>query len=96
MESNNNSTIEEARLIGYPLAIKNKQIKKALNQSEKSVCKILAKGKTGTGFLCLIPHPVLITNNHILDEESIKEGKEIEISFNNEKIFKTIKIDKNR
>ena len=44
---------------------------------------------TGTGFLCKIPFPnqfkllpVLITNNHILNIDDIKNNKIINISFN--------------
>ena len=47
---------------------------------KKYVCKIYQTEKTGTGFMCKIPYqnqllPVLITNNHILNEEKIKIGK---------------------
>jgi hypothetical protein len=56
---------------------------------EKCVCKIyLGNGKigTGTGFFCEIPFhnkflPVLITNNHILDENDTKTGKIIKLSI---------------
>ena len=72
-----------------------------LNQMKNCVCKIHIKGTKGTGFFTKIPYKndllkVLITNNHILDEECIKDGKNISISLNNETIFKNIKIDSDR
>ena len=72
------------------------QIMKLINQQQKSLCKIKTKKTTSSGFLCCIPDPVLITSNNVLDEEEIKTGNKIIISFNDEKIFKEIIIDKNR
>ena len=72
-------------------------------QKKKSLCKIEFKtGDFANGFLCKIPgiqNPVLITNNHVLNEARIEPGKEIKIYFtgeNFEKIRKTIKIDRTR
>ena len=75
-----------------------------INDQLKSVCKIVKDNEqTGTGFLCKIPFPdefnllpVLITCYHVLGEEDIKEGKKINITFNNDEINKTIIIDKER
>ena len=39
---------------------------------------------------------LLITNNHVLNEQDIIPGNTINISLNNGKIFKKIKIDTNR
>ena len=66
-----------------------------------SVCRILRAGNCGTGFFCELPYkskllPFLITNNHILDYEYIKNNKKIKISLINNKEQKTIKINKNR
>ena len=65
-----------------------------------SVCRIYNKSK-GTGFFTKIPYknkllPVLITNNHIIDENDIKANKNITIYINNDKIMKPIKLDNNR
>ena len=73
--------------------LKNKQIKVLINQQEKSLCKVNTKKSTNNGFLCCIPDPVLITTNK---EENIKLGATITIYFNDGKISKKIKIDKNR
>ena len=69
----------------------------------QNVCKIETKRGKGTGFLCYIPFPdkihllpVLITNNHILNEEDISIGKKINFSINNEEKFYEIIIDDSR
>ena len=68
---------------------------------KKCVCKIYINGTTGTGFFTKIPFNnqflnVLITNNHILGENEIKNNKTITISLNDEKEQKSIKIDDKR
>jgi V8-like Glu-specific endopeptidase len=67
---------------------------------KNSVCKIKCKVGHGTGFFCLIPYPsklkpfpLLITNNHVLDEEDIENNQIIEFSINNDSIKKKIVID---
>ena len=72
-----------------------------MEQMDKNICKIKCKcGEYGTGFFCLIPFPdklnllpVLITNNHILEENDITQGKIIEFSISNDKYFFRIVID---
>ena len=71
----------------------------------KSLCKIILNEKNGykhgSGFCCLIPLrnkntkiPVLITNNHVLNEEHLKIGNKILLKYgNNNEYF--LKIDKN-
>ena len=60
-----------------------------LNQMKNSVCKIFRKdGAIATGFFCVIPYKnktmnVLLTNNHVIDEEYILGNNVIEISINN-------------
>ena len=78
-----------------------------LSQMENCICKIYINGKKGTGFFSKIPFPdkhnllhVLITNNHILNENDIANNKTIKlIMYNkekNENIEKEIKIDESR
>ena len=82
--------------------ITKKDSKKIINQMENIICKIYKNdGKKYTGFLCNIISnniiiPVLITNNNILDEQYIKENKEIKITINDDKEERIIKIDNNR
>jgi len=56
-------------------------------------------GMKGTGFFCLIPFqnknlPVMITNNHVLNEETLKKEQYIPIELNNLNI--RIQINDNR
>ena len=79
----------------------NKQL---IIKGKNATCKIFAKdekgnGITGTGFFCKIPYfnttkIVLFTNNHILNEESIKLGNEIKIAYQNK--IKMIEITNER
>ena len=90
---------KEKKIIGHSKALTMTQYKKILKQQENSLCQITTKTSTANGFLCKIPYPVLITNNHVLNEDQIKSEKEIKICFtdiNSKKHFKTIKIDETR
>ena len=85
-----------------PIPVSLENTEKIINQMKKCVCQIHKEGQ-GTGFLCKIPFPdashllpVLMTNNHVLNSDDIKEDKIITISFNNKQIIKTIKIDNTR
>ena len=76
-------------------------MEKIIEQMKKTVCKIVKKnGEKGTGFFCRIPFPykdyiipALITNNHVLNENDIENGKSIEITFNDDKETKNILIN---
>ena len=102
---------KEQIIIGSTEIIPRRKNKQIDDQLEKAICRIKIyfeeknemKIKLGTGFLCKIPYPdefsllpVLITNNHIIDEKVYNENKEIEISFNDEKITKKLKTDSQR
>jgi len=73
-----------------------------LFQMKNCLCKILGNdGKKGTGFFCKIPYlnkllPVLITNNHILDENNISKDKKIELTLNDDKKVLVINLDNSR
>ena len=76
----------------YPKPVSIEATEKILNQMKNSICKIILEdGKEGTGFFCKIPEgnkydllPVLITNNHLIDELELKKDKnKIKVSFNN-------------
>ena len=95
---------EEVELKKAAKSLNKSQMKKATFQMENCVCKIeLDNGKIGTGFFCLIPFPnksnpltVLITCNHVLDEQNILEGSKINFSLNDENIQKSITISNSR
>ena len=77
---------------------------KVLFQMRNCICKIYKNNdneKSGTGFFCKIPFGpkiinVLITNNHIINEEDIKNDKIIKISLGDKQECKNIKLDSDR
>ena len=78
-------------------------MKYIIKQMETCMCKIISNNSYGTGFFCLIPFPdyenslpVLITNNHVLEEKDIEEGKKIQFTLKNDKFNYTIFINNNR
>ena len=80
------------------------QLNQVIFQMENCICKIkLDNGSIGTGFFCLIPFPnksnpltVLITCNHVLNENNLAEGAKINFSLNDDKIEKSITISNSR
>ena len=75
---------------------------KISNQMKNSICKIFEnKDVKGTGFFCYIPFEnnklsVLVTNNHIIDDEYIKRNKNIHIAMNDDTIEKDIILDESK
>ena len=80
-----------------PIPVSIEGTKKILSQMEKCNCIIYPEnGKKGTGFICKIPFlgdylPVLITNNHVLNENDIENNKIIKLIINED--VKNIIID---
>lgn len=104
MENNN----QEALIKFQPIPVDLDGTQLILNQMENCICKIFKdngeKG-AGTGFFCKIPFPdknhllpVLITNNHIINENEIKNIKIIKLKMHNKgkEIEKKIIMDKPR
>ena len=80
-----------------PDPISYKGTQNILDQMNNCVCRIYNNGN-GTGFFTKIPFkskllPVLITNNHIINENDIKNNKMITLYLNNDKIEMLFKID---
>ena len=93
--------IKEKHISGSLEPVSIKSTETILYQMKKCVCEIYIQGTKGTGYFTKIPYnndllSVLITNNHVLGEEEIKDGKTISISLNNEEEYKNIKIDSSR
>jgi len=100
--------IEEVLIEDQPTPVDLEGTKLILSQMENCICKIVKDdGQKGTGFFSTIPFPdeknllkVLITNNHVLNENDIKNNKIIKfIMYNKEKnieVEKQIIIDNNR
>ena len=89
--------INEKRINDYPDTVSLEGTEEILKQMKKSICKIFIGEKCGTGFFCKISFgnnflPVLITNNYIIDEITLKEEK-ILLAINNEKEYKEILLD---
>ena len=86
----------------YPFEVSLESAEKIINQMKKCVCKIYKKNISGTGFFCKIRNPInkkyiylLITNNHIYDNNDIIQNDSIQISLknkNNQTYMKTIDI----
>ena len=88
----------------YPTIVSLDKSKKIIKQIEECICKIyMNEGGNGTGFFCYITDisnnnkiPVMITNNHIIDENDFKNNNTIKISFNNDKKYQDIILDSKR
>ena len=71
------------------ISVSLEKTKTILYQMENCICKIYKNNEViGTGFLCKIPFnnnllKVLITNNHILNENDIENNKIIDINIYN-------------
>ena len=80
---------------GYPKPVTIEGTMKILEQLKNCICKIENKNGKGTGFFCSISEKikVLITSNHLVDEEIIKEDKEIKVSINDDKEHKIIELE---
>ena len=71
---------EECFLVGYPNIIPYDCCQKIIEQMKHGICKIIIGEERGTGFFCKIPFqvkenilPVLITNNHIIDDKLLND-----------------------
>ena len=88
--------MKEKEIAGYPKAISLKGTEEIIKQMKTKICKIFKdNGQKGTGFFCKVPYPnennllpVLITNNHIINE--LEMNKTIALSINND--FKELKL----
>ena len=85
---------KEKAIDGYPKPVTIEGTIKILEQLKNCICKIENKNGKGTGFFCSISEKikVLITNNHIINEEIIKENEKIQVSINDDKEYKIIEL----
>ena len=93
--------IKEKLLKEKPTTISYESSVEILNQMNKKICKIkMEDGAQGTGFFCKIHFPneenllpVLITNNHIISQQSLsKENEIISLMIRNEQKVKIINL----
>ena len=93
---------KEKMIEEYPRPITIEGTKIILNQLENCICKIFnPNGEKGTGFFCIINYknniiPVMMTNNHVINEDYIKMNNYISIGINDNKEIKKIKLNDNR
>ena len=92
---------KEKRLKFYPLPITLAKSSAIIEQMKTSICKIITKNGKCTGFFCSIPYqnaalPVLITNNHIINEPMLRENRALNITVNEDKGAKKIKLFRNK
>ena len=79
----------EKKLRDYPRPIFIEENDLITQQMKTTICKVSTEtGDKGTGFFCKIPLPhkvlkVFVTNNHLIDENYLKNEKEIYVSINN-------------
>ena len=75
---------DEKEIRNYPKIISFECTEKILEQMKNKICNIkLTDGSVGTGFFCKIPFPtkdkllpVLVTNNHLINEKIFENEKE--------------------
>jgi len=86
--------IEKEKLLNkYPLPVTIEKTEIILKQMRESICKIKNKNGDGTGFFCKrLDKKLLITNNHVINEEIIKDKKIINVKLDDNKIMKDLKI----
>ena len=83
--SEKESYIDEIKTHLQPKSIHIEEARTIISQLENCICLIYPKkGGTGTGFFCRIPFHddslnILVTNNHVLDEEEIKNNGSIDL-----------------
>ena len=87
----NNDYINESLIVGHGNPISFIDLRKLDYKNEKSMCKIEYNGKKGSGFfykqniskIKYYNKLFLMTNNHILDSNFIKNYNELTIVYNN-------------
>jgi len=94
--------INEKELRNYPKIISYESTENILEQMRNKICYIkLIDGSCGTGFFCKIPFPsvdkllpVLVTNNHLIDEKILENKNEsIIIKLKNSNKYKNISLN---
>ena len=99
-----NCCLQEEGLDDVVEGIDIKNFDSIKKQSQKCLCQIiLNNNEIGTGFFCLIPFPqktnlfqVLMTNNHVLGENDIINGKSVKFTINNDEKEINILVDNSR
>ena len=107
MEASNQNIKLECKPKNGVDSLEGEQLNDISFQMKNSICKIEVdkpKKIVGTGFFCIIPSSVdrltsftvLITCNHVLDDNNLAQGSEIKFTLDNENIKKSIVINNSR
>ena len=99
--------LPQKQLYNLPKSIPIEKLEYIIKQTKRCICKIILRneGNIGhaTGFFCAFPFPdivnrlpVLITNNHVLNENDIAINKKISFTLNNDVKHYSIIIEKSR
>ena len=93
-----NEYINEIEINNYPKPVNIEGTSKILVQMKNCICKIYTNNAKGTGFFCKINnnYSVLITNNHVINNNYISNNKILNITIEDDKIERNIRIDDNR
>ena len=88
--------IDEGKITGAIDPISLKKAEKITEQMKTCICQVYGK-ETRTGFFCKIRYegkdiPVLMTNYHIINDDFLKDTRELKISINDGKIIDFINI----
>ena len=95
-------TTKEKKLSDYSVPVSLEASEKIIEQMKTCVCKISTEnGQKGTGFFCKIPFPdfekllpILVTNNHVIDESILENEKnKVILLINNDNDIKEIKLE---
>ena len=94
-------TIKEKSIKTSPEPVSYKATETILSQMNNCVCRIYINNSEGTGFFTEIPYKskllkVLITNNHVINQDYILNNKKFSIYINNDKNIKRIELNNNR
>ena len=84
---------KESMIKGAVDPVKMTSTEKILHQMKHCVCKIKIGNISATGFFCKVPYVnmhFLMTNYHVINENYMKENKEISILLNDNKEAKII------
>jgi len=81
-EEEEEEEVFEEKDLGDNLKIDDEKMNKLKEKGKNATCKIQLPKHNGSGFFCIIQDngntiKVLLTNNHILNEDSLKKGNRI-------------------
>ena len=98
-----NKTEEDGNNYNSGLTIPHDKTRNISKQLRLYICKLIGYGKSGTGFFCKIPYPnklkylhVLMTNEHVINKDELLENKKFKVTFDDDKIERTIYITPER